>query len=77
MRGRGKQYRIIATRYPPAEFFERHVPPELIEPLWALEARTNPRLLQETGQLEMVRPEDCVSGPRRRYRHGALYPYGE
>ncbi len=60
---RGKQYRIIATRYPPVNFFERHVPPELMGPLWALEARTNPRLMQEAGRLELVRPEDRVSGP--------------
>ncbi len=62
-RGRGKQYRIIATRYPPVDFFERHVPPALMGPLWALEAQTNPRLMRETGQLHLVRPEDRVSGP--------------
>ncbi len=63
VRGRGKQCRIIATRYPPVDFFERHVPAELMGPLWELEAQTNPRLLQETGQLHLVRPEDRVSGP--------------
>ncbi len=63
VRGRGKQCRIIATRFPPVDFFERHVPPELMGPLWALEARTNPRLMQETGELDLVRPEDCLSGP--------------
>ncbi len=44
------------------EFFERHVPPELLGPLWELEAQTNPRLLEETGDLNRVRPEDRVSG---------------
>ncbi|MDJ0889949.1 MAG: RES family NAD+ phosphorylase [Gammaproteobacteria bacterium] len=63
VRSRGQQYRIVATRYPPVNFFERHVPPELMGSLWALEAQTNPRLLQETGELELVRPEDRVSGP--------------
>lgn len=58
----GRQYRIIATRYPPVNFFERHVPPELMGPLWELEAATNPRLLQETGDLSLVCPEDRVSG---------------
>ncbi len=62
-RPRGKQYRIIATRYPPIDFFERHVPPELLGPLWALEAQTNPRLLDETGDLQRVAPDDRVSGP--------------
>ena len=50
LRGRGKQCRIIATHYPPVDFFERHAPPELLGPLWALEARTNPRLREETGR---------------------------
>jgi len=63
VRVRRKQYRIIATRYPPVAFFERHAPPELMGALWALEAQTNPRLLQETGDLDLVRPEDRVSGP--------------
>lgn len=59
----GKQYRIISTRYPPVDFFEKHVPPELLGPLWMLEAETNPRLLQEAGDLNLVTPEDRVSGP--------------
>ena len=63
MRVRGKQFRIIATRYPPIDFFERHVPPELLGPLWELEAQTNPRLLDETGDLNLVAPEDRVTGP--------------
>lgn len=60
---RGKHYRIIPTCYPPVNFFERHVPPEMMGALWALEAETNPRLMDETGDLELVRPEDRVSGP--------------
>lgn len=62
-RPRGKQYRIIATRYPPIDFFERHVPAELLGPLWELEAQTNPRLLEETGNLHRIAEEDRVSGP--------------
>lgn len=63
VRVRGRHYRIVATRYPPINFFERHVPPALMGALWALEADTNPRLLQETGDLSLVRAEDRVSGP--------------
>lgn len=62
-RVRGNQYRIISTRYPTADFFERHVLPELMSALWELEAETNPRLLQETGDLNLVHMEDRVSGP--------------
>lgn len=61
-RPRGKQYRIIATHYPPIDFFEQHVPPELLGPLWELEAQTNPRLLECTGELHHVAAEDRVSG---------------
>lgn len=60
---RGKHYRIIATRYPPIDFFERHVPPELLGAVWELEARTNPRLLEETGDLRRVAEADRVTGP--------------
>lgn len=63
IRPEGKQYRVVSTRYPPVDFFERHVPPELIGALWHLEARTNPRLRQETGDLSLVREEDRVTGP--------------
>ncbi len=63
VRVHGRHYRIVATCYPPINFFERHVPPVLMEALWALEADTNPRLLQETGDLALVRSEDRVSGP--------------
>lgn len=59
---RGKQYRIIATRYPAIDFFERHVTPDLLGALWELEAETNPRLLEEVGRLDLVRTEDRVSG---------------
>jgi hypothetical protein len=61
-RVRGRQYRIIATRYPPVDLFERHVSPELMGPLWELEAETNPRLMEQAGDLRRVREEDRVSG---------------
>lgn len=59
-----RQHRIIATRYPPIDLFERLDLPEAQKrALWALQARTNPRLLQETGDVRLVRPGDMVSGP--------------
>ena len=58
----GKQYRIIATHYPPINFFEKHVPAHLMDALWALESRTNPRLQQETGDIRLVAEADRVSG---------------
>jgi hypothetical protein len=59
----GKQFRIVSTRFPPVNFFERHVPPELMEALRQLEGRTNPRLRQEAGEPSLVKEEDRVSGP--------------
>ena len=62
-RSRARQYRIIATCHPPVDFFEKHVPPDMMEALWALESQTNSRLLDEAGDLRLVAPEDRVSGP--------------
>lgn len=61
-----RHYRIIATRHPPVDLFERHVPPAMIGALWALEAleaRTNPRLMELAGDLTRVREDDRVTGP--------------
>lgn len=63
IRSRARQYRVISTRYPPIDFFEKHVPAELMEALWALESQTNTRLQEETGDLRQVAMEDRVSGP--------------
>ena len=59
----GSQYRIIPTRFPPINFFERHTPPELMEEAFELESLTNERLLNEVGILQQVKTEDRVSGP--------------
>ncbi|MDX1695025.1 MAG: RES family NAD+ phosphorylase [Ketobacteraceae bacterium] len=59
----GSQYRIIPTRFPPINFFERYTPPELMEEAYELESLTNERLLNEVGLLQQVRLEDRVSGP--------------
>lgn len=59
----GAQYRIIPTKFPPINFFERHTPPELMEEAFEIESLTNERLLNEVGLLQQVKPEDRVSGP--------------
>ena len=59
----GSQYRIIPTRFPPINFFERYTPPELMEEAFELESLTNERLLNEVGLLKQVKPADRVSGP--------------
>ncbi|MAR93126.1 MAG: RES family NAD+ phosphorylase [Pseudomonadota bacterium] len=59
----GPQYRIIPTRHPPINFFERFTPPELMADAFELESLTNERLLEEVGNLQRVAPEDRISGP--------------
>ncbi|MCB1759887.1 MAG: RES family NAD+ phosphorylase [Gammaproteobacteria bacterium] len=59
-----KQHRIISSRYPPIDLFERLDLDETAKrALWALQARVNPRLRQQSGDLQRVRPEDMLSGP--------------
>lgn len=59
----GPQYRIIPTRFPPINFFERYTPPELMDAAFEIESMTNERLREEAGELHRVPPEDRVSGP--------------
>lgn len=59
----GPQYRIIPTRFPPINFFERYTPPELMEAAFEIESLTNERLREQVGDLHRVAPEDRISGP--------------
>ncbi len=59
----GKHYRIIPSKLPPINFFERFTPPELMEETFELEGLTNERLQEEVGNLKLVAEEDRVSGP--------------
>lgn len=59
----GPQYRIIATRFPPINFFERFTPPELMDAAFEIESLTNERLREEVGELHRIAPEDRISGP--------------
>lgn len=56
-------WRIIASRYPPINLFERLSPdPRVWEALIELEQRTNPRLRDEVGEINLVPPERRVAG---------------
>lgn len=57
------QYRVIASVYPPINFFEGLVDPELMEELHHIESLTNDRLRDEVGDIALVSEEDRVSGP--------------
>lgn len=57
-----KQYRIIPSHYPPINFFEELVAPELMEEVFYIESLTNERLRAEAGDIALVDPGDRVSG---------------
>lgn len=56
-------YRIIPSRFPPISLFEAVADPADLDAVYAIEAMTNDRLREETGDLTLVSPEDRVSGP--------------
>lgn len=67
------QYRIIPTRMPLLDLFERtDLDERRKRALWALQARVNPRLLQEAGRLSCIRAGDLVQGPHASIVLGAF-----
>jgi hypothetical protein len=57
-----KIFRVIPSKFPPINFFERIVAPEQMEAAWYLESLTNDRLRDETGDITLVAKEDRISG---------------
>ncbi len=61
-------WRIIASRYPPINLFERLTQdPAVWDTLITLEQLTNPRVRDEVGEIALVPPEERVSGPGASY----------
>ncbi|MEQ8399308.1 RES family NAD+ phosphorylase [Thalassobaculum sp.] len=56
-------WRIIPSRFPPIGLFERVADPGDLDAVFAIEGLTNPRLRDEVGDINLVPPEDRVSGP--------------
>ena len=56
-------YRIIPSRFPPINLFERVTDPADLETVLDIESMTNDRLRNEVGALNLVPPEDRISGP--------------
>lgn len=56
-------WRIIPSRFPPIQLFERVTDPADLEAVMELEGMTNPRLRDEVGDIQLVPPEERVSGP--------------
>jgi len=59
-----KAWRLIASRYPPIDLFERLTEDRAVwEALILLETATNPRIRDEAGDISLVPPGERVSGP--------------
>jgi len=56
-------YRIIPSRFPPINLFERVTDPADLETVLDIESMTNDRLRDAVGALNLVPPEDRISGP--------------
>src|SRR5712691_2594821 len=55
-------WRIIPSRFPPIDLFERVVDPAGLEAIYELESLTNDRLREEAGELQLVPSPDRISG---------------
>ncbi|WP_069881753.1 RES family NAD+ phosphorylase [Bosea sp. BIWAKO-01] len=62
-----KAYRIIRSIYPPIDLFEDIADPSDWEALASIESKTNPRIWEQIGRLDLVPPARRVAG------HGASY----
>jgi hypothetical protein len=56
-------WRIIPSRFPPIQLFERVTDPADLDAVLALESLTNDRVRAEVGQLDLIPPEDRLAGP--------------
>lgn len=59
--------RLIRSIYPPIDLFEDIADPRDWEALASAESKTNPRLWEHLGHLDLVPPERRVSGPGASY----------
>jgi hypothetical protein len=55
-------YRLIASRYPTISLYDGIADPADLEVVFAIEALTNPRMRNDLGHLQLVAPEERVSG---------------
>lgn len=60
-------FRVVPSRFPPLNLFERVAPPEDWDALIELESLTNDRLRDELGQIQLVPPAERVVGPGAGY----------
>lgn len=56
-------FRIVPTRFPTINLFDRVASPEDFDALYALEAMTNDRIRDDLGEIELVPPNERLYGP--------------
>ncbi|MDX1381561.1 MAG: RES family NAD+ phosphorylase [Xanthomonadales bacterium] len=59
----GRHHRIIPSRFPPVSAFEDTADPADLDAVFETEALTNDRLRDQAGALNLVPPDQRVSGP--------------
>ena len=62
-----KAFRLIRSIHPPIDLFEDIADPRDWEALASAESKTNPRLWEHLGHLDLVPPERRVNGPGASY----------
>lgn len=67
-----RTHRVVSARLPPIHFFDDIADPRDWELLAAAEARTNPRIYEEIGELSLVPPERRIGGPGAAWVMGAF-----
>ncbi|MBB6520182.1 RES family NAD+ phosphorylase [Pseudoteredinibacter isoporae] len=60
-------YRLIPSRFPPIDLYERVANAEEFEILHEIESLTNDRLRDEVGDISLVAKEDRIAGPGTSY----------
>jgi len=66
-------WRIIPSRYPLVNLYERIVEPSDLEDVVTIEQLTNPRVRQESGEITMIPKDQIVKGPGSQYIMGPFY----
>ena len=56
-------YRLIPSRYPTVGLYDAIADPADLDVVFAIEALANPRMRDELGEVQLVPPEERVSGP--------------
>lgn len=58
-----RTYRLIPSRFPPIDLYERVASPEEFLLLHEIESLTNSRLRDQVGEINLVAREDIIAGP--------------